>query len=392
MEQYASVNGKGVFMFHNPPATTESIGKKSNKAFMILSALGILFVVDVHLGQPLSVFTCVFPYDSFFMPMFAFISGYFFKESTCQSWNDVFSSSISKFRKLLLPYLGWVIFYNCLSEILFRMELWNIRGNSVRDLIYSMVTSGVTSAFNSPAWFAPLLFVVSVSYCFIRWLFRKIWNDHAALIIFITAGTAAIAAAGTSMNIPLHYMLLKVPFFLQFYYIGSYFRKYLEKPFDQCSTILVCLVSVFFNIVLIHYYGQTIEFPICSSMSGFHSGNLILPLITSVTGTAFWLKIAKALVPLLGQNRLINYISDNTFFIMTHHIGVKHLFIGLCIQASKTGLTLFSGIDTEQFLSDGLYLYTAHNWCAPVCFAFTMIILLLSCKALDPIRNIFRRY
>ena len=47
-------------------------GRKSNKAFMILSALGIIFVVDVHLGQPLAILTNIFPYDSFFMPMFAF--------------------------------------------------------------------------------------------------------------------------------------------------------------------------------------------------------------------------------------------------------------------------------------------------------------------------------
>lgn len=45
------------------------IGRKENKAFMILSALGILFVVDVHLGSPLGVLTRIFPYDSFFMPL-----------------------------------------------------------------------------------------------------------------------------------------------------------------------------------------------------------------------------------------------------------------------------------------------------------------------------------
>lgn len=36
-------------------------GRKSNKAFMILSALGILFVVDVHLDNTLSVLTGIFP-------------------------------------------------------------------------------------------------------------------------------------------------------------------------------------------------------------------------------------------------------------------------------------------------------------------------------------------
>ena len=54
--------------------------RKDNKAFMILSAFGIMFVVDSHIGSNMPFFTQVFPYDSFFMPMFVFISGYFFSE------------------------------------------------------------------------------------------------------------------------------------------------------------------------------------------------------------------------------------------------------------------------------------------------------------------------
>lgn len=50
---------------------------KSNKAFMLLSAFGIIFVLDSHCGAVLG-FARLFPYDSFFMPMFVFISGYFF--------------------------------------------------------------------------------------------------------------------------------------------------------------------------------------------------------------------------------------------------------------------------------------------------------------------------
>ncbi len=368
-------------------------GKKSNKAFMILSALGILFVVDVHLGQPLSILFNVFPYDSFFMPMFAFISGYFFKETNCRSWRQVVAYGIGKLRKLLLPYLGWVVFYNILSHILFRAGLWQIPGLTIRDMVYCIVTSGVTSAFNSPAWFAPLLFGVCIVYCVIRWLFQKFWNEHIATMLFIGTGTLAIALAGTDFNVPLHYMLLKIPFFLQFFHIGLYFRKYLEKGFDRCNAVLICLSAVIINISLISHYGSTIEFPICSSMSGFHSGNLMLPLLTSATGIAFWLKISKLLVPLLGHNRLVNYISDNTFFIMTHHIGVKHLFIGLCLLGYRNGITVFSGIDEQQFLTDGLCLYDAHPWCHPVCLLFTMSVLILACKLCHFIKeSIFRMW
>ena len=54
--------------------------EKSNKQFMLLSALGIFFVVDMHAGSPFGIFNSIFNYESFFMQMFVFISGYFFTE------------------------------------------------------------------------------------------------------------------------------------------------------------------------------------------------------------------------------------------------------------------------------------------------------------------------
>lgn len=364
------------------------VGKKENKAFMILSALGILFVVDVHLGQPLSVLNNVFPYDSFFMPMFAFISGYFFQERSCDTWKNLCSFCARKLRKLLLPYLGWMIFYNCLNELLCKIGLWQIHGTSVWEMIYGIITSGVVFAFNSPAWFAPTLFCVCSAYGFLRCLIGKRWQEDVAMLLFIVMGTAAVWLAGTDFNVPLHYMLLKTAFFLQFYHMGFWFRKRLEAWFDGLSAGTVCLCAAVCNLLLLAKYGKTIEFPICSVMGGFQSGNLLLPLITSLTGIAFWLKVAKALVPLLGQRGLVNFVSDHTFWIMTHHIGVKHLFIGLCALGAELGCSWFGGIDMAQFLSDGLYLYSAHPWCASGALLFTMVVLILGGKLWDWIKEL----
>ena len=47
---------------------------KSNKKFMLLSAIGIFMVVDHHTWTALNLFGDFIPYNSFFMPMFVFIS------------------------------------------------------------------------------------------------------------------------------------------------------------------------------------------------------------------------------------------------------------------------------------------------------------------------------
>ena len=53
--------------------------EKSNKQFMILSAIGIIQVVICHLATDIKLTGYIFPYTSFFIPMFIFISGYFYK-------------------------------------------------------------------------------------------------------------------------------------------------------------------------------------------------------------------------------------------------------------------------------------------------------------------------
>lgn len=365
------------------------VGNKENKAFMILSALGILFVVDVHLGNSVSFLTQIFPYNSFFMPMFAFISGYFFREKHIRSWGSLFRFSVKKVKNLLLPYFFWIAFYGVLTYLLRKYGILEIGQISYADLIRNITTSGTSFEFNDPAWFVPLLFCVILSYCFIRKIAAKHWNDYPAMVFFALIGAAAVYASNTSFHTTNHYMLLKVSFFLQFYHLGVLFRNKLEAWFDNTSGLILCTAAVVINILLLAIYGDDISFPLCASMSGFRTNNPFLPLITSVTGITFWLKISKKLVPVLGQNRLVNFISDHTDFIMTHHLAVKHLFIGLMILGYRCGMECFSGIDVQRFRTESWYIYGRISWCKSACYLFTIAVLVISCKALCVLKDAF---
>ena len=59
--------------------------EKENKVFATLSGIGIIMVVSAHVNSVLNLFKDFFPYNSFFMPMFIFISGYFFKDKNVES-------------------------------------------------------------------------------------------------------------------------------------------------------------------------------------------------------------------------------------------------------------------------------------------------------------------
>ena len=74
---------------------------------MLLSALGIFFVVDMHAGSPFGIFNSIFNYESFFMQMFVFISGYFFKEKNLQTpFKYIWKNTV----KLMIPF--FFFFFN----------------------------------------------------------------------------------------------------------------------------------------------------------------------------------------------------------------------------------------------------------------------------------------
>lgn len=356
------------------PGRTE--GRKQNKAFMILSALGILFVVDSHVGPNLSSYF-VFPYDSFYMPMFAFISGYFFSEKHLQTWEHVFRFVDRKIRTLLIPYFLWIVFYGILTGLCRHLGIWDIGETSAIDLIHNILTGGTSFGFNDPSWFVPLLFCVVVFYTFLRKLLGSHWNHYTAMAIFAAFGAIAISLSQTEFRTHNTFMLMKIPCFLQYYHLGVLFREKLETAFDKVSALLLCALAAGINLAILTHYGPNISVGMYATMGGFELKAPFLPLITSITGIAFWLKISKVLVSSLGQNRLVNFISENTFFFMTHHLLVKHIFLGIFVVAHNSGLLTLQGLDIAQYR-----LYAWYRWNDS--FLFSLASLIFTTAALIP--------
>ena len=81
---------------------------KLNYQMSLLSFLGIIFVVLGHINSipynyAIGTFYGWFPYYSFHMPLFLFITGYFYKEI---SESDIFSFIRKKVRTLVFPYFA----------------------------------------------------------------------------------------------------------------------------------------------------------------------------------------------------------------------------------------------------------------------------------------------
>ena len=78
---------------------SSNMARKTNKKFMVLSALGIIMVVDLHCGISLNLLNSIIPYESFFMPLFVFISGYFNKVNEKTDLSTYFKKKCKTFTR-----------------------------------------------------------------------------------------------------------------------------------------------------------------------------------------------------------------------------------------------------------------------------------------------------
>lgn len=355
---------------------------KSNSAFMVLSALGILFVVDCHSADGIGMLTSIFPYGSFFMPMFVFISGYFWKEKNVESWRSVATYLLGKFRKLMVPYLLWSVFYGFLVLILNKAGM-NFPYPTIRNFVYSVFTDGTTFSINGAAWFVPTLFAVTAAYTTIRKMIGRIWSDRLAMAAFILLGAFAVALTKHPGGINYRGLLLyKTAFFIQFFQMGLFFKRYLENWFDRVNGLGLCISLVVLNLFFQARY-ENLDLGVLSIMEGFYAGNCLLPLLTSVTGIFFWLKVAKCFEGILCDSKLVHYISEHTFFIMMHHVLFLLVFNSILFAGMELGIPGLAGFDSVAFRSDPWYRFLPHEWVGAAYFMFSATATVLSSQLFD---------
>lgn len=354
------------------------MANKSNKQFMILSAIGIVMVVDAHSWSVLNLMTSIFPYNSFFMPMFIFISGYFFCYNKQKGFWDFCSRKISK---LLKPYFVWTLIYGLL--VTFLKKYTPIHYGKELDVYTFFIgpwVSGELFDINNPSWFVPTLFLVSLAYFLIRKVFDRLWNQlfFLGLFIFIGAGSVLLASKGYN-QFDICMPLLKVSFLLQFYQLGVWYRERGEAVLNRISREWVLAFVILVNITCIFVYRDIRYSPM--RMSGGGSANCFLPLITSVSGIIFWLSVSEVLVPILGESKVCNYISDHTFQIMMHHVAFMVILNWGLVLLSR--FIIIPDLDITAIKATAWYRYCPYSGFYIFYFAIGLGGALLLCRVQD---------
>lgn len=336
-----------------------------NITFGILTGTAIVMVVAGHLGYGVLTVGDLFPYYSFHVPLFMFISGYFYKEV---GKGQTFGYVKKKVCRLLVPYLLWNLVYGLLA--------WLLRGYgfsmgeeiSVRTLFIAPFMHGYQFIYNYAAWFVPVLLVIEMMNLLMRlicgWSFEKLSrrrDEGGNLEWFYLAGSLAIGMIVVCLAIGGHvwgdYKAAgRILFLYPCYQMGQFYKKKLEKHDTMGNLVYFAIVMGVQTLLQIGCNGLAFSSVWCT---GFANGPLV-PYVTIVTGIAFWLRIAKVAAPVIGRSRVIRFLGQNTYTVMMHHVLV-FMLIKMILAGVAAGTGLCGDFDFAQFYSNIDYIYLVNG-------------------------------
>lgn len=336
-----------------------------NVTFGILSALAILMIVAGHAGYDILTVGGLFPYYSFHVPLFLFISGYFYRQ---EEEAHPLAYLKKKGKRLLVPYFAWNAVYGVISWALRAFGGFSMgEGLSLKTLFLSPFLNGYQFIYNYAAWFVPVLFMIEVMNLCMRLIIRRPlrrWFGTDGEWLFLL-GSLAVGMLVVQFAIEGRvWGLYKTPGRILFLYpcfqMGQFYKKKLEEQ-DRLGNLPYFVIVIGVQ-VLLHLCCNGLAY---SSVwcTGFANGPLI-PYVTAVSGTAFWLRVAKILSPLCagGQNdrsaagSFLLYLGRNTYAVMMHHV-MAFMLVKMVLAGIAAHTRYLSDFDFVRFYGDIDYYY-----------------------------------
>lgn len=312
----------------NINSNNTEVKKEFSNKVNVLKAFAILLVVSGHLE--FSLFGMFTPY-SFQLALFFFISGYLFKEKYL---DEVLTFIQRRAKTLLLPYFWYNLFYLGVTVLIFKLtgKFWGMP-ISLKNFFITPFLNGHQFDLSCPLWFVTQLFITMIVFLF---LFRAIKNvkdnKYFHLGFFAILGFLAIPLSKIIKVDPLTLIVIRTMFSVFFVYLGYYYKHFVEDKIDIFTykwfwTIIV-LQSVLwlFNRDFDPEHGIGLSYVLVWAR---FDEQLIVPVITALTGIWATLWILKITYPYLKDSKFIRLMGENTYHIMANHLLVMYIITAI---------------------------------------------------------------
>ena len=291
----------------------------------IAKALLIILVVIGHSTplQPIVNFIYLFH-----MPLFIFLSGYFYKdEYSC----NIFAFVKKKIISIYIPFIKYELILLLLHNLFLNLNIYSTeytsyytKSNYIRNVI-SILTFRQTEQMAFPFWFLTSIFTIHILFCIISYLstFGKRFSEYfrAILILLCFIFGNITVAYGIKFDWSLNTSIIA----LIFYYIGYLYRKYEQKIKMNIKYIVIPL-----TVMIISSRWRV-------DISTNIYVNPIFFIVNSLSGIYISIYISKKLEKY--NFSVLNYIGNRTIIIMAFQF--LGFYIGRCITAEY-------GLDTTK--------------------------------------------
>lgn len=344
----------------------------NNKTFSLLETVAILLVVVGHTGPDRLAFVDrFFSLPSYWMVLFVFISGYFFRP---MQWAAFPSFLWRKTKRLLLPLLGWNLVYAVLA--------WVLHGRAVTvyfeqmSAVFSLHNLLVSPLFlmnhqyllNLAMWFVSSLFFTQLLYALLHCMGGRRSSNLLLLVLFSVVGMLSLALyPHTAGHTHFTDWLMKFPYFLPFFHLGYAWRQEWEArdkiPLWAWFLGLAAPQTLLYFTGNVHYY---------IIVWSDYQGDVWQPFLCGFIGIFFWLKLCTLLARIPWESRFVRFAGANTWAVMCHHLLVIFLVNWVVVHISCPGA------DMQAFRTDFWYrascvprwLYVALGFLLPLLWQY----------------------
>ena len=334
-----------------------------NYQMCILSVIGICFVVFGHLRNDLSslgTFYGWFPYYSFHMPLFLFISGYFFRNPAEKEFGlPLLRFLRKKALSLLVPYYVINGLFLLLNQSLTGLGFACYPYTPLSFLLMPLSNCQPVT-WSIPTWFLPALFLTELYYYLLRKLanvlFRKALPRESILLFLTVLIAAASFYCKVSLN-PTEAVTVQLRSLVMMFYLhlGYLYRNHLESR-DTLSSGWYFLILGFLQFVLLVLSKDSFLSYGLYNLSNFGRTGWVY-FAAGITGILLWLRISKLLAGIPKRSRFIIFVGTNTKYIMAFHLFGFFLLNTIFYLLRQSGIAdlFLTGFQADRYFADVLY-------------------------------------
>ena len=299
--------------------------------FKLLYCIGMIMIVAGHCdGGGINLLSDWFPYYGFHLGLFLFASGYFYKS---KYENHIGSYIWKKIKSLIIPLLLWNVFYVIVNLILKTQGINLVGDITIEKVLIRPFMDGNQMLFNIGGWFVVPLFLIQIINAIAHRTLKKfkwkqkewlIFAAYMCLSIFsIWLSTHADWTRGYNLSTPTSWAKgfaltgIRTLFMLPFYEMGIIYKEKLEKH-DKLTNWKYFLIIFLIQVIVIIICKRPPTILIANGRIATYG--YIIPYISGIIGIALWFRIARILEPIIGKNKIVNLIADNSYSIMINHI------------------------------------------------------------------------